>query len=362
MFKGRIAKMGILLVAILAMSLLALLSFRTFLSSPNGIESLELIELGGVQQWILINGEDRTKPVLLWLHGGPGSPLMPTAYHYDTELIKHFVVVHWDQRGAGKSYDPALTPEMLTTEQYIADTYDLAQYLRQRFGAPKIYLIGHSWGSTLGALTVARYPDLFYAYVGVSQPVSIPESYRVVYPRLLDQARATGNQEALHELEALGPPPWSSTESLTVFSKWNGIFGGSLRNITPEEIDAVTMQSPVYTSEDFEKAGQGIAFSTEAMFNQLLQINLFEQAPRLDVPVYFFMGRHDGQAPDELTERYYNALEAPAGKRLVWFEESAHAPMYEEPAKFNQEMLHVLEETYPLGSETLSGAIVGSNR
>ena len=173
MVERRFPKMGFLFVAILAVSFLVLPGYRTkvqttwqtrkTLSPANSIESLEAIELGKVEQWILIRGEDRTRPVLLWLHGGPGQPLMPTAHHYDAELIKHFVVVHWDQRGAGKSYDPALSPEQLSVDQFIADTYDLVQYLRQRFNVPKIYLIGHSWGSELGALTVARYPELFYA-------------------------------------------------------------------------------------------------------------------------------------------------------------------------------------------------------
>ena len=71
-----------------------------------------------------------------------------------------------------------------------------------------------------------------------------------------------------------------------------------------------------------------------AMYAHILQINLFEQAPKLDVPVYFFQGRHDGQAPGELTERYYNSLVASHGKTLVWFEESAHVPMTEQPQEF----------------------------
>jgi pimeloyl-ACP methyl ester carboxylesterase len=353
MWKSRIVRIITSAFVISVVVVAVLLIYRTTMRArtddrnmpPQPIDSVESIELGGVKQWLFIHGEDRTKPVLLWLHGGPGDPLMPAARPLDADLIKHFVVVHWDQRGAGKSYDGGLPPEMLTTERYIADTHDLVQELRQRFNAPKIYLVGHSWGAQLGALTVTRYPELFYAYVAVSQPVSIPQGQRAVYPRLLDQARATGNQEALHELEVLGPPPWSTLESALIFGKWNGFFGGAMRNSTAEQLQAAAEKSPVYTPEDFEKLGQGQLFSLTAMYTYILQINLFEQAPRLDVPVYFFQGRHDGQAPGELTERYYNSLVASHGKTLVWFEESAHVPMYEEPAKFNQQMLRVLAET-----------------
>src|SRR3712207_4778953 len=124
MWQSRVVRILALLVAIPVVAVTTLLIYRVSarITPPQPIEVLESIELGGVTQWMFIHGDDRTKPILLWLHGGPGDPLMPVARPLDTELIKHFVVVHWDQRGAGKSYDPALTPELLTTEQYIADT------------------------------------------------------------------------------------------------------------------------------------------------------------------------------------------------------------------------------------------------
>jgi pimeloyl-ACP methyl ester carboxylesterase len=357
MFKQRTTKMAARF-AVLAYLVLWLLAGCQPVTKPaqpaqhtvaasNSIESLEAIELGGVQQWILIRGKERTHPVLLWLHGGPGGPTMPYAHYYDTELVKHFVVVHWDQRGAGKSYDPALAPEMLTIEQYIADTVELVRHLRQRFGAAKIYLIGHSWGSQLGALTVARYPELFHAFVGVSQAVSIPETHRIIYPRLLEEARANGNQEALGELEALGSPPWSTVASIMTFAKWNAAFGGVVRQAIAEQMDIAVQQSPVFTPQDVERTNLGLAFSVEVMLSQLLQLNLLEQAPRLDVPVFFIHGQYDGASPGVLAEQYYATLEAPKGRSFVWFKESAHFPMWEEPDKFNQEMLRMLDATYP---------------
>ncbi|NJO83717.1 MAG: alpha/beta fold hydrolase [Blastochloris sp.] len=187
MFKSRTSRFVAVGIMAPALVIIGLLSYRavlreglrqeTTITTPNGIESLEAVTLGGVEQWILVRGEDRTKPVLLWLHGGPGQPTMMLAHRHDRELVKQFVVVHWDQRGAGKSYNAALTPEQVTPELLIADTHELALQLRERFNAPKIYLIGHSWGSMLGALTVSRYPDLFAAYIGVGQAVSVPEGY-----------------------------------------------------------------------------------------------------------------------------------------------------------------------------------------
>ncbi len=139
-----------IVAAVPLVALLALLGYREAaqyslsqqppVTSPNGVESLEEVKLGGVEQWILIRGEDRDKPVLLWLHGGPGVPAMPLAHRSDEELTEHFVVVHWDQRGAGKSYDPDLSASGLTTEQYVSDTHELVEYLEDRFDEEKVYL------------------------------------------------------------------------------------------------------------------------------------------------------------------------------------------------------------------------------
>lgn len=321
-----------------------LLRAETAITTPNGIETLEAIELGGAEQWILIRGEDRTKPVLLWLHGGPGQPTMMLAHRHDRELVKQFVVVHWDQRGAGKSYSAALRPEELTPEQLIADTHALTLQLRERFGTAKIYLIGHSWGSALGALTAARHPELFHAYIGVGQAVSIPEGYKLVYPALLERARAAGNQDALRELEALGPPPYTTIEQLSVIGSWMAAFGGLAQQPGRSLLEEALL-SPAYSLSDVVSYAQGASFSVNAMLDDLDGVNLLTQAPRLDVPVYIFQGRHDLASPSALAERYFAALEAPRGKTLIWFEESAHTPPWEQPAQFNQAMQQMLSET-----------------
>ena len=139
---------------------------------PDSIASLERVMLGGVEQGMLIRGSNVDNPVLLYLHGGPGtSELGMVRQHNMPALEKHFTVVVWDQRGAGMSYSARHPESAMTVEQFIADTHELTQLLRQRFGQAKVYLVGHSWGSALGVLTAQRYPDLHHAYVGVGQVV-----------------------------------------------------------------------------------------------------------------------------------------------------------------------------------------------
>jgi pimeloyl-ACP methyl ester carboxylesterase len=173
--------------------------------SSAGIASLEKIRLGGVEQWIQIRGNDRTKPILLFLHSGPGFPEMPFS-HVNAPLEKDFVVVQWDQRGSGKSYSPLIPESSMTIEQFVADTHELAQLLLRRFGRPKLYLVAHSWGSIVGALTVLNYPELFYGYVGISQAVDPPESERMMYRFALETATAQGDEKAVKELHRIGLP------------------------------------------------------------------------------------------------------------------------------------------------------------
>jgi pimeloyl-ACP methyl ester carboxylesterase len=234
--------------------------------------------------------------------------------------------------------------EQLTPDQLVADTHELVLQLRERFDVPKIYLIGHSWGSQLGVLTAARYPELFYAYIGVGQAVSLQEGYKQVYPLLVARAQETGDQTALRELQELGPPPYTTIEQLGVAGKWMATFGGLARQPLRSLLEEALI-SPAYSLGDVYKYVQGASFSVGAMRDDLNQINLLTQAPLLYVPVYIFQGRHDMASPAALAEQYFNVLEAPRGKQLIWFEQSAHVPPWEQPDQFDQAMLRVLVET-----------------
>ena len=146
---------------------------------PGSVARLEQVELEGMEQWILIRGTDTRNPVLLWLHGGPGAAQMPLARHFNGELEDDFIVVHWDQRGAGKSNPPGFDETTMYLERYVADTLELTLYLKELLQKDKIYLLGHSWGSQLGLRVVEEAPHLYHAYIGVSQWVDPLSSQNV---------------------------------------------------------------------------------------------------------------------------------------------------------------------------------------
>jgi pimeloyl-ACP methyl ester carboxylesterase len=310
---------------------------RIKIISSAGIASLERVRLGGVEQWIEIRGADRAKPILLFLHSGPGFPEMPFS-HVNAALEKDFVVVQWDQRGAGKSYSPSIPENSMTIEQFISDTHELAQLLLQRLGRSKLILVAHSWGSIVGALTVTRYPELFEAYVGISQAVNPPESERMMYRYALETAAKQGNEKATAELRRMGEPPYNNFADYRTMKGWVHRFrDAGYSEIRPWKFARMALASPAYSWSDLLRLVLGMRFSFSHLWQEVFyRTDLLKQAPKLDVPVYFFLGRHDRTvtASAAMAERYFDELDAPKGKHLIWFENSGHWPQLEEPEKF----------------------------
>ena len=193
-------------------------------------ESSELV-LGGVSQFVLMRGKSTANPVLLLLHGGPGDPQAPLFHHYNRALDDHFIVVNWDQRGAGRSFHDSIPPETMTVEQLIADTHELTGYLMQRFSKTKIFLAGHSWGSYLGTKVVDRHPEDYWAYVGIGQVADQVRSETLSFRAVLSEARARGNAKAVEALEAVGPPEDGNYRGgiagLGTERRWVREFGGA---------------------------------------------------------------------------------------------------------------------------------------
>nr|WP_208543161.1 alpha/beta fold hydrolase [Lysobacter alkalisoli] len=207
--------------------------------TDQGIERLEKVRIGGIEQWVSIRGNDARNPVLLMLHGGPGWVSMPTSWYFQRGWEEYFTVVQWDQRGAGKTYvenDPELIAPTVTPEQMIADTVELVAWLRREYGKEKIFVLGHSWGSYLGLELASRHPDWLHAYIGIGQGTDIPESERRGWAWTMDKARADGNAEAIAELESIAP--YAEGDDAPALAdvykqrKWLNHYGGMVHNRT----------------------------------------------------------------------------------------------------------------------------------
>jgi pimeloyl-ACP methyl ester carboxylesterase len=319
---------------------------------PGSIAVLEKVRLGGVEQSVLVRSEDASNPVLLFLHGGPGtSELGMVRAHNVAALEKRFTVAVWDQRGAGRSFAARRPESGMTVEQLVSDAYELSVLLCRRFNQEKIYLVGHSWGSALGALTVARHPELFHAFVGIGQVVNMREGERISYEWTLAQAEQAHDARSVAQLKAIGAPPYPDPlrPKLMVQRRILGKYGGEVHG-NPRGGSLILLASLLKATEyswpDRINVLRGIFEGMRLLWPQILSIDLLQQAPELKVPVYFLEGRHDHEAPSVLAEGYHRVLAAPR-KTLVWFERSAHFVNVEEAEAFNRFFVdRLLPETY----------------
>ena len=353
------AHVSLVLMAITGISILAIALSQWFAATPpirdsagrpipGSIAALEAVELNGRDQWITIRGHDQTKPVLLFLAGGPGGSQLAASRKFLGELEEHFVVVNWDQPGAGKSFR-ATDFATLTPEQYIVDGHALTLHLRERFGQEKIYILGESWGSILGVWLVQRYPEHYQAMIGAAQMVDFLETDSYDYTLAIRLAFESGDFVKVGKLMRQGPPPyygedvaWKVAEYVLYLSQH------MTRNpaITGPGYDTLgDIASPEYGLVDKVNYFRGLIATMNAVWPQLWEVDLREQAPRLQVPIYFLEGRHDVYAPPSLGESYLEGLEAPH-KELIWFEHSGHSPWVDEAAKVVDIMVNtVLADT-----------------
>ena len=310
---------------------------------PQSIAALEKHTLGGMEQWLLIRGQDTRNPVLLWLHGGPGAAQMPIARRTTGALEADYVMVHWDQRGAGKSNPRSFDTRTMTVEQYLTDAHELTVYLKQRFHKQKIVLLGHSWGSQLGLLLAAAYPEDYAAYVGLGQLINPREGPEIAYAWLKAKLAAEGKSKELKRLAEIGPPPYAEHDRYVSFILMVDAQGGSF-DCGMGRLARMALGAPEYRGGDYLRWLRGSNRGSGPMWEATQTFDALAQVPALDIPVYFFNGRHDYNTPLALVKDYYFSLEAPAGKELVVFEHSAHTPFIAEPEKFIRELRRVREE------------------
>lgn len=280
------------------------------IDSTKGVDEAMYVQLGGIDQWITIRGEDRQNPVLLFLHGGPGDVTNPWSFAYFAAWEKHFTVVQWDQRGAGRTLrktGPAVAPTM-TLDRMTQDGIQLSEFLRKHLGKDRIILVAHSFGSIVALRMVQARPDLFYAYVGTGQVADETKNWSMAYAVLLEKAQATGNQQAVDELRRVGPPPYANGEGYQVQRKWSNRFEGADRFIYGTI--GLTLVAPDGSVQDLYDSRDGQNLSAERLV-QLTRSSTKDLGLEFRVPIFFFQGTGDFTSPTALAKQYLGAIKAP---------------------------------------------------
>ncbi len=302
----------------------------------NAISELIEIEVNGRKEWVSIRGNDLNNPILLFLAGGPGGTQLGAVRRNLGELEEEFIVANWEQPGSGKSYN-ALPIHNITPETYIKDGTSLTKYLLERFNKDKIYLMGESWGSALGIFLIEENPENYYAFIGTGQMVAFEETEKECYNLALKIAEEKNDADKTEELKKLGLPPYYGKNMALKAAAYLQYLSTEMAH-NPKIHNAgyetfADLSSSEYGIMDQINFFRGVLTTFSNVYPQLYEIDLRENYSKVDVPVYFFIGRHDINAPTHLAEGYFNQLQAP-DKKLIWFENSGHSPWINENELF----------------------------
>lgn len=314
----------------------------------GSIAVIESVNINGIDQRMIIRGSDTSKPVLLYLHGGPGDPEFPFVHRFNPGIESLFVVCYWDQRGAGLSYSADIPPETMTLPQFVEDAGRVTEYLLHRFKRRKIYLLGHSWGTMLGSFTAQKFPDYYYAFISVGQVGNQEHAELLSYNFVLNRAKNLKDSKAVDALEKIGPPPYSNPQEelrrMTTERKYVIRYGGAVKNGNFYPRAAMTLAlCNEYTLRDKINYLKGMNLTKSYLWNVVMKTNLFKTIPSQKIPVYILQGAYDYETTYSVAKEYYNNLTAPL-KKFYTFENSAHSPIFEEPEKFEMIMKEIIAE------------------
>jgi pimeloyl-ACP methyl ester carboxylesterase len=308
------------------------------IDTDRGIRDASFVQLGGIQQWVQIRGENRNNPVLLILAGGPGNSLVPLTPVF-RPWEKVFTVVQWDQRGAGKTFgrNGGLEAPM-TIGRMVDDGLELTRYLLDHLHTRKIILVGHSWGTVLGVRMIKAQPEMFAAYVGTGQVVAKEEKEEILYARVMEMVRAAHDADGIEKLEAIGAPPYKSQHDLLIERDVSERYDTEAERNLEAALRPVVLFAPDFSLRDIYSMLQGSKFAGNAIYPEMLTYDARKLGPHFDVPFFIFNGDKDLVTPINLAKQYFDTIEAPR-KEFVVLDGGGHSALLTMPDRFLTELV-----------------------
>lgn len=310
----------------------------------NSISEKTFITIGSVTQGMFIRSKNISNPVLLYVHGGPAFPNYFLIDKYKPGLEDYFTVCYWEQRGGGLSYTPEVTSESMNFDQLTSDAIEVTNYLSERFGKEKIYMLAHSGGTPFAIMAAVRAPQLYYAYIGMAQITNQAESEKLAYRYMLEQYTILKNKKKIAEFKKY--PILDSADytipffkSLTRDESMHSLGIGTMRKMRSVFKDVFI---PVWLCKAYtlrEKMNIWVSklsfIKKTKLIDELFATDIPSKIPQLKIPVYFFSGKYDLTVNHDLSKAYLDKLHAPV-KGFYTFTESAHSPIFEEPEKLKE--------------------------
>ncbi len=334
------------LISFLALTAYAIFFIYNTLTNHK-IYDYGYISLGGYKQYYSAKSVNKANPVLLILHGGPGISSFGLFREYNNGMQDDYIVVHWDQLGTGRSYSPLIQPMDMTFERLIDDAHQLTAFLKKKYNKDNIYLMGHSWGTTLGLELIRKYPEDYIAFIAVGTNVNLFQSLNLGKKQLINIAKNSNNSAAISALKNM--PDLGSLKTLkqqanysAELRKWSDRLSKSNLKISDVERMKVTAarNNPEYSKQDIDNIKFGSMFSFSALQDDVIYTNQLEKPLNFSISLYFIQGKFDFITNTSLVKTYFNKIKAPE-KKLYIFNKSGHYPFIEEPNKFNRIMKEI---------------------
>lgn len=295
----------------------------------------EYIKINGIEQYLLHYSTNAELPVLLFLHGGPGMSESTFAYAFQKELSGLFNIVHWDQRGAGKT----LTKDRKisnypSVDELIDDLLEIVYYLKKKYNKEKVVILGHSWGSVLGTLFVMKYPQEVLYYIGAGQVVDIVENEKIGYEKVRELIIKAGNKKDLDSLEKIGVYPEKNYEKPMIkkIQRIRMLQGKYKIGMNFIPIIKALLKSPIFRLSDISSLLKGMN-NNKKLWNFLFSHSLYEESHDYEVPVFYILGDRDFQAPNTIASRYFDSINAP-NKKMFIIKDAGHFMMLDQPKLF----------------------------
>jgi len=343
----RALRVGLIVGAVVIVLAVGALGYRAWRQHENalalavdpktGVEETMFVSLGGVDQWIQIRGDNRKNPVLLFVHGGPGSPVSPISSLL-RNWEKYFTVVMWDQRDAGKTFVRNGAVREMSLPRVTQDGIELAQFLRRHLGKRKIIVLGHSWGTMVGIGMVVARPDLYSAYVGTGQVVSIAEKEPVIYARAMERLRAAHDEDGIRTLSASGAPPYRSEHQIRVERAMSERTDIPAERDILREMIPVALVAPGWSLWDIYCSLQASDYAEDATFDADASYDARTFGTDLRLPFFIINGALDHVTPTDLAKRYFDQVHAPL-KQFVVLNGFGHSAVLTEPDVFLHELV-----------------------
>lgn len=323
---------GIILLLFIIVRLLSP-TWTPSIQGENSISELRKVNIAGANLEIMIRGEDKTNPVLLVVHGGPCCSEIPYARKYQEKLEKDFTIVHYDQRGSGKSYVFGEDYSYITASVHVEDLIALTEYIQEYLEKEQVILIGHSYGTYIATMAAAQRPDLYRAYIGLGQMSNTIESEWNTLEKCMVEAEKLGDEKDIEELKGIK----SEIEKGKTIVPRNYVrkYGLAARKINDNaDYWKAFLFGTEYNLLDAVRFYIASIKYQDALIQEALDSPISDIVTHMEVPVFFLMGKYDGMTSPEAAERYLYSITGDGVKEMIMFDESAHYPQFEEEEKF----------------------------